>query len=84
VELALTSPEAKQHFAALEARRDEFSRTLDLPLHWHNPPERKQCRIYVRTEMDFTNRQNWPACFVWLQQYLQCFADVFGPVVKSL
>ncbi len=84
VELGFTSAQAKAHFAALEQKKDEVARLIDLPLVWHNPPERNQCRIYVRTEKDFTDKKNWPACFEWLQLYLERFAKVFGPVVKAL
>lgn len=84
VELTLMSQQAKEQFAALEQRKSEFAKAIDLPLHWHNPPERKQCRVYVRAEMDFTDRNTWPACFAWLQRYLERFAEVFGPVVKEL
>jgi hypothetical protein len=83
-ELGLTSPDAKQQFALLEQRKAEFQKAIDLPLFWHNPPERKQCRIYVRTEIDFTDRRTWPSCFAWLESYLKQFEQLFGPTIKSL
>lgn len=84
VELALNSSAAKQHFAALKAMESNLQAAIDLPLVWHNPEDKKSCKLYVRRDGDFTDRTKWPELFAWLVKYLNRFTEVFGPVVKTL
>ena len=83
-ELSLTSNQSKEQFAKLEAQRDELVKRFDLPLHWHNPTDSKQSRIYFQRDIDFTKRETWPECFTWLQKYLEQLTQVFGPIIKAL
>ncbi len=84
VELELTSSQAKQHFAKLEAMKDTLQTKIDLPLTWHNPEESKSAKIFVRRDADFTDRSQWQGQIEWLAKYLKKFTEVFGPVAKGL
>jgi hypothetical protein len=84
VDLVLTSTQAKEQFALLQARRDEFQKQFDIPLHWDNPETAKRARIYVQAELDFMDEANWPRCNEWLAKYLALFQKVFGPVLHDI
>jgi hypothetical protein len=84
VELALKGPAAKQNFAALEKRRAQIEKALGESVVWHNPDDKKQCKIYVRQDADFTNEQLWPEQQQWLKQKLELFKKVFAPILREL
>lgn len=84
VEMSMTGPSAKASFAALEIYRSEVEAKCDSPITWHNPPESKSCKVYVRRDGDFTDRQHWPELFAWLLRHLELFRAVFGPLVHEL
>jgi hypothetical protein len=60
VEFVIMSDNAKDDFAALERKRQEIDQAIGLPVTWHNPPENKHCKIYVRQDSDFRNEALWP------------------------
>lgn len=84
VELVLTGKAAKQNYAALEKRREDIEREINLPLKWHNPEGKMMCRIYTRTNADFLDRKLWPQQHEWLRQRLEAFHRLFAPLVKTL
>ena len=84
VELCFSSPQAKEQFARLKERAEEFQEKIDLPLVWHNLENVKSCKISVRRDLDFQLRENWPEAFKWLGRYLERFEEVFGPAVRAL
>lgn len=84
VDLTMNSAKAKSHFVQIEAKKAEIQAQIDLPLIWHNPEDAKSCKIYVRRDGDFTDRNNWPELFAWLLKYFLRFDAVFRPLVKSL
>ena len=51
---------------------------------WHNPPERKQAKVYVRKAVDVENRPECPSYFAWLRNHLERMHKVFSPRVKSI
>ena len=84
VDFMMNSSEAKSHFSLIEAQKDEIQSQIDVPLVWHNPDDSKSCKIYVRRDGDFTDRDNWPELFAWLLKYFVRFDAVFRPIVKAL
>lgn len=84
VELYLNSKEAKEQFARLLESKAELDSKFDLPLVWHNPEGNKSAKIYVASDLDFTDKLKWPTTFEWLAKYMKEFRNVFGPVVQSL
>lgn len=83
-EVYLNSPKAKPVYAALENRKDEIETALGFPLVWHNPENAASCKLYTRTDADFTNGALWPQQFDWLRGKLETMHRVFAPIVKDL
>lgn len=84
VELILNSPETKRLFDQLLQHREEIERRIDAPLTWHNPPESKSAKVYVRIDSDFSDKAKWPEQFQWLARYLHLFRETFTPIVRTL
>lgn len=84
VELYIHDPLAKQEFAALEKLKLEIEKALGFQLTWHNPEDKALCKLYVRTDADFTNESLWPQQFEWLRSKLEIMHQVFAPIVKNL
>lgn len=84
VELNLVGPSAKANFAALEERKEDVAAKCGVPITWHNPAEKKSCKLYVRCDGDFTQRSQWPEQFGWLVKNLELFRSVFGPLAQEL
>ena len=84
VDLILDGKNAKQHFAALDANRDQIEKGIGFPLVWHNAEGTKSCRVYLRQDADFLNSELWPEQHQWLKENLETFHGVFGPFVKNL
>jgi len=84
VELYIDGPNAKQEFAALEARKAELEKDLGFPLTWLNPEGKAMCRLYTRLDADFLNEALWPQQFEWLRQRLETMHKVFSPIMKNL
>lgn len=84
VQLYIQNPHAKQEFAALEKRKAEIENALGFPLTWHNPEDKALCKLYVRTDANFTDESLWPEQFEWLRTKLEIMHRVFSPLVKNL
>ncbi len=84
VEFAMTDDSAKEHFAALEKRREQIERAIGQALTWHNPAGKKQSKIYVRKDADFLNEALWPEQYKWLKDNLELFHRVFAPLVRDI
>ncbi len=77
VELVLMGKQAKEQYAELEKRRAEIERAVGVPIIWHNPPNKKQSKIYVRKDADFLDEAQWPEQQRWLKEHLELFNRVF-------
>jgi hypothetical protein len=84
VELVLGPPNAKERFVQLEAQKEAIQEKCDLPITWHNLDGSKSCKIYVRRDGDFTDRNKWPELFAWFRTYLERFRDIFAPIIREL
>jgi hypothetical protein len=84
VQLIMDSAIAKQQFAAIEKRKDEIEAQIGSSLIFHDPPGVSRCKIYIRRDCDFRNRENWNEAFEWLAKYLDLFSKTFRPIVKLL
>jgi hypothetical protein len=84
VELGLSGENAKQQFATLERDRQKIENQIGFPLVWHNPPDKKQCRMYVRQSANFLDSEKWPEQHQWLKDKLELFYRVFAPIAKNL
>lgn len=83
-EMLIATPNAKQCFAALEAQKDALERSIGESLIWHNPPDSKRARIYLRSSVQLEDRSLWLSQHVWLQAKLEAFHRTFAPAIKRL
>lgn len=85
VELWIPGALAKQHFANLEARKQEIESKLGFELDWQELPDAKAVRIaswYPNASIE--DEQRWPEYIDWLTQRLVKMDEVLRPVVKAL
>jgi hypothetical protein len=83
-EVCVETPQSKAHFACLESQKAPIEAELGEALTWHNPPEKKACRVYLRKPVALTDRARWPEYHAWLLQKLTALHRVFGPRVRQL
>jgi hypothetical protein len=50
--LVTDSAESKNYFSFLEHDETEIESEIGQPLEWHNPSDKRMCRIYVRQPME--------------------------------
>jgi len=85
VELYLDGINAKAHYQSLIALKDSIERDLGKDLTWHNDPELKSCRIFVRNApVRIDDRNNWITYIKWLTKEATDFYNYFKPIVSSL
>lgn len=85
VELWIPGAMAKQHFANLEARKQEIESKLGFELDWQELPDAKAVRIaswYPKASIE--DEKRWPEYIDWLTQRLVKMDEVLRPVVKAL
>ena len=84
VQLVLSSDQSKEHFLALQARKENIQAQIKSELHWDDIEGNKQRSIYVSKDADFRDRTEWPTQFEWLGAHLEVFSSAFAPLVRSL
>ncbi len=83
-ELVLDGINAKAHYVALQARRQEIEGALRGELVWYNPSNARMCRVYVRREVELNDRSRWQEYLTWLIDELNQFYKLFRPLVRDL
>ncbi len=83
VELVLDDENSKTYFEQLETQRKEIETQLGEALTWHNPPDKRMKRIYLRRSVELSDQKQWPEFFEWLRQKLETFQSIFAPRVKA-
>lgn len=83
-EVYIGGASAKEYFGVLESRKDEIETELSEVLIWYNNPGAQSCRIYLRTDADISNHDDWPGQHAWLLEKLEALHRVFAPRVKNL
>lgn len=84
VELVLEDNNSKKYFEQLEAEKEGIEKDVGDQLTWHNPPEKRMCRIHIRKSADLKDKNKWPDQHEWLLNKLQLFYKVFATRVKQL
>lgn len=84
VELTFDDENAKIFFDQIEAEKEKIESEIPHKLYWHNPPEKKSCRIYIKMSTDLRDKKNWPEQIEWLLENLELFYNVFHNHVKKL
>ncbi len=83
-EAVIETLESKTHFTRLEAQRSEIEAEMGEPLTWHNPTNKRVCRIYVRQTAVLTDRDLWPEYHAWLIGKLEALHQTFAQRVRQL
>lgn len=83
-ELELHDVKAKHHFAELESSKCDIEEDFGSTLIWHNLPDKKTCKIYVRRDSVLSDETRWDEYFSWLCQELDKFKCTFEKRIKSL
>jgi hypothetical protein len=83
-ELVIDHDQAKRFFPLLARDQSAIEAELGFTLVWHNPPDAKIAKAYIRKAVDMEDRDSWPDYFIWLRQHLEKMYKVFGPRVRAL
>jgi len=82
-ELVLDNRNSKNYFEQLEAKKEEIEKEIGEQLTWHNPADKRMCRIYIRKPIDLQDRSRWTEQHKWLLDKLELFYKVFAGRVKN-
>lgn len=85
VELWLTGPQAKRHFASLVSQKGAIEEKLGFTLDWQELPDATACRIAAwcpNASIEDENR--WGEYHDWLTQRLAKMDQVLRPIVKAV
>jgi hypothetical protein len=85
VEIYLSNRLAKPAFDQLEAQRSTIEAEFGSSLDWQRMNDKKGCRIALsRTDLDPTNKPQWPQQHAWFLDQLDRFARVFRSRIEAL
>jgi hypothetical protein len=85
IELWITSPESKQHYANLFAQKQDIEAKLGFELDWQELPDAKAVRIASwYPDASIEDEHRWPEYIDWLTQRLVKMDTVLRPIVKAL
>lgn len=82
--LYLSGPDAKPHYYLLDAEKEQIESEYGTQFEWRENPGKKDSGIWLRRDMDPTNKTSWPEQHKWLLEQLEKFQQVFGPRIKQL
>jgi hypothetical protein len=83
-EFIIETNDSKPHFARLEDQKDQIELEMGESLTWHNPPNKRMCRIYIRRPALLTDRGQWSDYHAWLLQKLESLHKTFAQRVRQL
>jgi hypothetical protein len=83
-EFTFTGAQAKAHVTRLEADKAAIETEIGQPLLWHNPPDTRSARIYVRRTANLRDRNSWPELHTWLLRRLEELRSTCAKRVKML
>jgi len=83
-ELVLDDNYSKTYFNQLEAEKEKIETEVNAPLTWHNPSEKKVCRIYLRKSTNIDNKEKWPEQHEWILNKLEILYKTFHNRIKRL
>lgn len=85
VELWITGPDAKSHFANLLALKTDLEEKLGFELDWQELPGSEACRIATwLPDAPLDAETRWPDYFAWFAARLARMNEVLRPAVKDL
>ena len=75
---------SQSHYDWLLERKEVITNSLpDYDFEWDSLPNRKACRMFMRREAEFNNRDNWPEYCEWLVDSLNDIYSYFSPLVAE-
>jgi hypothetical protein len=77
VSLYLNADDAKETFAEMYQRKEEFEKIIGAELDWREMPENKVSRVVLFKDVNNFDEGNWPEQFNWLQKTLENFDAAF-------
>ena len=83
-EVQISDEASESYYSMLFELKDEIEAELGYSLTWHNPPNKKSKRMYVRRDAQLEDRSTWPELHRWLVDRLEELKKTFGPRVKAL
>lgn len=83
-EFHMYNEQPKAAYAILEDQQQIIEQEIGEPLTWHNPEDKRMCRIYLRQTADLSDRENWPEYFQWLDEKLRLLRSTFGSRLSTL
>lgn len=83
-QLVLDDNNSKKYFEQLEVKKEEIEEEIGEQLTWHNPPEKRVCRIYIRKSTNLQDKDKWPEQHAWLLEKLEIFYKAFADRVRNL
>lgn len=85
VMLVIDNDEASTYYWLLEEEKAAIEASVGEPLEWLEKPDRKRQQIALRWDgVDPSNRKHWLEQHKWLKAKLDCFYEVFAPLVSEL
>jgi hypothetical protein len=85
IELWITGPDAKSHFANLLALKTDLEAKLGFELDWQELPGSEACRIATwLPDAPLDAEDRWPEYFAWFAARLARMNEVLRPAVKDL
>ena len=84
VELRLTGPDSKAHFALLAEMKEAIETEIGAQLEWAEQPNNNVSRIILNRKGDPTDESAWPELAEWTAETLEKFDAAFRERVKDL
>lgn len=83
-EVVIAGKDSKAHYELLRLDAAAIEQDFGAELEWYNPENVQQCRVYIRKDIDFHNRDDWPAHHEWLKDKVERLHVAFAHRVKML
>lgn len=83
-EVVLYDDYSKVYFENLINEKEAIEHELGESLIWHNPDDKRLCRIYLRKSTKLNEKEQWQEQSFWLLSKLEKLHDVFSKRIKAL
>lgn len=85
VEVTINKADSKSVFNLMRTNYEELSKEqIHNDIVWFENPEKRASLVYLRKEVNVTDRDKWQNQHQWLLEYLEKFDKFFRPRIKTL
>lgn len=84
VELYLYEEDSKVLFEKLLADKINVETEIGSELFWYNPDDIRACRIWLKKDADYTQRDQWREQFKWFKETGELLHRVFAKKLKTI